>query len=280
MTYPPSNPPTPPSGSPEPWQQPYQQPGGPQGYPNTGGYPEQAYGSPYGAPQQPEQPYSPYGAPQQPQQPYGPPYGAPQQAQPYGAPYGAQPYGAQPYGAPYGAQQPYGAPQQPYGYPAPQPPGGGNGKWLAIAGAILAAVVLVGGVAIFALKSSSDSPGRSNAGSSLSTGGSSSESAAEKEVRDFLTQLMTSKGDLKDALPYFCQADQDLFAKVGGVDAIDIPHDTSSDSTVEIRKITVNGNKAVVDLSTSRGAAKFYLRKESGSWKLCMSDTPGLGGGR
>ncbi|MDT0478534.1 hypothetical protein RM863_41165, partial [Streptomyces sp. DSM 41014] len=128
------------------------------------------YGSPYGAPQQPEQPYgSPYGAPQQ-------PYGAPQQSQsPYGAPYGAP---QQPYGSPYGAQPPYGAPQQPYGYPAPQPPKSGNGKWLAIAGAVLAVVILVGGIAIFALSGDSKD-GRTNAGSSQS----SSESAAEQEVR-------------------------------------------------------------------------------------------------
>ncbi|NKZ15045.1 hypothetical protein HGA11_29155 [Mycolicibacterium septicum DSM 44393] len=276
MTYPPSNPPTPPSGSPEPWQQQYQ-PGGPQGYPNTGANPEQPYGSPYGAPQQPQQPYgSPYGAPQQPEQPYGSPYGAPQQ--PYGAPqqpqspYGA-PYGAPqpPYGSPYGAQQPYGAPQQPYGYPAPQPPKSGNGKWLAIAGAVLAVVILVGGVAIFALSGDSKDS-RTNAGSSQS----SSESAAEQEVRDFLDEVMSSSSDLNEALPYFCQADQDLFDKIGGLDAIDIPKTTDSSGTAEITKITVNGSKAVVDISSSAGPGKLYLRKESGSWKICMSDMPGM----
>ncbi|MGV0737596.1 hypothetical protein ABQF35_12450 [Mycobacterium syngnathidarum] len=273
MTYPPSNPPTPPPGSPEPWQQPYQQ-GGPQGYPNTGGNPEQPYGSPYGAPQQPQQPYgSPYGPPQQPQQPYGSPYGAPQQPQqpqnPYGSPYGAP---QQPYGTPYGAQ-PYGAPQQPYGYPTPQPPKGGNGKWLAIAGAVLAVVVVVGAVLIFGLGGDSKSNGR------ISAGSSTGESSAEQEVREFLEQVMADKGDFKDALPYFCQADQDLFEKVGGLDAIDIPHDnTGANETAEISKITVTGDKAVVDLSTSRGAAKFYLRKENGSWKICMSDSPELSG--
>ncbi|MUL80561.1 MULTISPECIES: hypothetical protein [unclassified Mycolicibacterium] len=264
MTYPPSNPPTPPSGPPGPWQQPYQQQGGAQGYPNTTPNPEQPYGSPYGAPQQPQQPYgSPYGAPQQPQQPYGSPYGAPQQ----------------PYGMPYGAQQPYGAPQQPYGYPTPNPPSGGNGKWLLIAGAVLAVLVLVGGIAIFAFGGDSDSNGGSNsAGSSHSSGGSSKsgESDAEKEVREFLDQVMTSTSDLKDALPYFCQADQDLFNKIGGLDSIDIPHSTDSSGSAEITKITVTGNKAVVDISSSAGPGKLYLRKESGSWKLCMSDTPGM----
>ena len=47
------------------------------------------------------------------------------QQSPYGQPYGQQPYGQQPYG------QPYGQPQSPYGYQAPQPsgyayPGSGN----------------------------------------------------------------------------------------------------------------------------------------------------------
>lgn len=278
MTYPPSNPPTPPSGSPGPWQQPYQQ-GGPQGYPNTGAnpaypygapqQPEQPYGSPYGAPQQPDQPYgSPYGAPQQPEQPYGSPYGAPQQPQdPYGSPYGAP---QQPYGAPYGAQ-PYGAPQQPYGYPTPKPPGGGNGKMFAIAGVVLAVLVLVGGIAFFAFSGGSDSGSRNSAGSSQS-----GESSAEQEVRDFLDEVMSSSSDLSEALPYFCQADQDLFDKIGGLDAIDIPKTTDSSGTAEITDITVNGNKAVVDISSSAGPGKLYLRKESGSWKICMSDMPGM----
>lgn len=273
MTYPPSNPPTPPSGSPDPWQQPYQQ-GGPQGYPNTGANPAQPYGSPYGAPQEPQQPYgSPYGAPQQPQQPqppYGAPYGGPQQPQqPYGNPYGAP---QQPYGAPYGAQQPYGAPP-PYGYPTPQPPKGGNGKWLAIGGAILAVLVVVGGVIAFALSGDSKSNGdRTSAGSSQT-------SDAEQEVRDFLDEVMASSSDLSEALPYFCQADQDLLDKIGGIGAIDVPKTTDSGgSQAEISKITVTGDKAVVDISTSKGPAKLYLRKESGSWKICMSDSPQLSG--
>ncbi len=258
MTYPPSNPPTPPSGPPGPWQQqPYQQQGPADGYPSTTPNADHSYGSPYGAPQPPYT--SPYGAPQQPQQPYGSPYGAPQQPQ-------------QPYGMPYGVQQPYGAPQQPYGYPTPNPSGGGNGKWFAIAGAVLLVLVLVGGIAIFASSRDSDSSGgRASAGSSQS-----GVSDAEQEVRDFLDEVMSSTSDLKDALPYFCQADQDLFAKLGGLDAIDIPKTTDSSGSAEITKITVNGNKAVVDISSSAGPGKLYLRKESGSWTLCMSDMPGM----
>ncbi|MDH6197253.1 hypothetical protein M2272_003906 [Mycobacterium frederiksbergense] len=264
MTYPPSNPPTPPSGPTGPWQQPYPQQGAPQGYPQNPN-PEQAYGSgqqPYGAPQQPYG--TPYGAPQQPQQPYGTPYGAPQQPQ-------------QPYGTPYGAQQPYGAPQQPFGYPDPQPAGGGNGKWLLIAGAVLAVLVLVGGVAIFAFtRDSGSTGGRTSAGSSHSSS-NPGESDAEAEVRDFLEEMMAnSSTDLSGALPYFCQADQDLFESIGGLDAIDIPHSTETDGSTKITKITVTGNKAVVDISNQGGAGKLYLRKESGSWKICMSDMPGM----
>jgi hypothetical protein len=174
---------------------------------------------------------------------------------------------------PYGGQQPYGAPQQPYGYPTPQPPGGGNRKWWAIGGAVLGALILVGGVAIFALKGDSGSSGdRSAAGSSQSSGVSD----AEQEVRDFLDEVMSSSSDLSEALPYFCQADQKLFDKIGGLDAIDIPKTTSSSGSAEISKITVNGNKAVVEISSSAGPGKLYLRKESGSWKICMSDMPGM----
>ncbi|MED5811850.1 hypothetical protein VST63_05700 [Mycolicibacterium sp. 050232] len=274
MTYPP----IPPTGPTGPWQQPYpQQPGGPQGYPNA----DQPYGSPYGAPQQPYgDPQQPYGAPQQPygdpQQPYGDPqqpYGAPQQPQqPYGNPYGAP---QAPYGAPYGAQQPYGAPQQPYGYPTPQPPKGGNGKLLAIGGAVIAVLAVVVGVIFFAVNGDS----KSNGGST--SAGSSQASDAEQEVRDFLDEVMASSSDLSEALPYFCQADQDLLDKIGGVGAIDVPKSTDSGgSEADISKITVNGDKAVVDISTNRGAAKLYLRKESGSWKICMSDSPQLSGMR
>ena len=270
MTYPPNNPPTPPTGPQGPWQQGY--PGAP-GYPEAVG-PDQPYGSPYGAPQQP---YggSPYGAPQQPQQPYGappPPYGAP--PPPYGAP-------QQPYGAP---QQPYGAPQQ-YGYPTPNPPSGGIGKWLWIGAAVLVAVVLIGGVALFALRGDSDSGGeRATAGSSQSgpsersgDSGSSGSSDAVAEVEDFLDEVMSSTNDLSEALPFFCQADQALFEKIGGLDAIDIPKSTDpAGGSVEITNIAVEGNKAVVDISSKAGPGKLYLRKESGSWTICMSDMPGM----
>lgn len=73
----------------------------------------------------PQQP--PYGAPQQPQQPYG----APQQP-PYQAP--QQPYGAPQYGAPqYGGPQ-YGGPQQPYaGQPGAQLTQADDKLWASLA---------------------------------------------------------------------------------------------------------------------------------------------------
>ncbi|HWI44162.1 MAG TPA: DUF4190 domain-containing protein [Nocardioides sp.] len=82
--------------------------------PDANQNPYDAHPSPYGQPQQPQQPpadpapygQSPYGQAPYGQSPYGQsPYGqAPQDQNPYGqAPYGQSPYG-QPYQAPYGYQ--------------------------------------------------------------------------------------------------------------------------------------------------------------------------------
>lgn len=209
--------------------------------------------------------------PWQPQQPpppqqYPPQYGAPQQypdpQQPYGAP--QQPYGQQ-YGAPQ-QQYGYGAPQQgyPYPYPQPVPPSGGNGKWLWIIGAVVVVLVVVMGVVVFAFSSGSDS-----------AAGSSS-SSDEDAIRQLFEEASTnSSADFSDALPYFCTADRKLLASVGDLGSMDIPM-PESDTSTTLGDIDVNGDKATARIDNRAGAGKMYFRKESGEWKFCMSDMPGM----
>src|SRR3954453_15510613 len=99
--------------------------------------------SPYGAPPPPPTPPSgtqrfdqqmqnQYGTPQ-PQQPYGQPYGQPQQPA---------------YGQPYGQQQPYGYPQQPYGY-TPQAPNHPSAMTAMVLGIIgLVGILMCGGITL------------------------------------------------------------------------------------------------------------------------------------
>lgn len=210
-----------------------------------------SYGAPqYGAPQQP------YGAPQ-------PPYGAPQ----YGAP--GQPYGApqQPYGSP---QQPYGAPQQPYGYGAPQPgypypqpqPAGGNRKGLIIGGVVAAvvALVVIVGIVIVMMMPSGD------------------ERAIGKLLQD-----VGATDDFSAALDqYFCAGDKELF-NFSALEELGIePPDINSlpmekpDESATIGDIKVDGDTATAKIDSETGSGTMYFRKESGDWKICMTDSPSL----
>ncbi|MCV7286376.1 hypothetical protein H7J87_13665 [Mycolicibacterium wolinskyi] len=244
MTYPPNNPPaSPPPGPDGPWQPPQQ----------PSPYGEQQYGAPeYGA-----QP--PYGAPQ---------YGAP------GQPYGQQPqYGApqQPYGQQYGApQQPYGAPQQPYGYGAPQPgypypqpqPSGGNRKGLIIGGVVAAvvALVVIVGVVIAMVMPSSD----------------------ERAIGQLLKDVGSTE-DFSAALDqYFCSGDQELFNFSVLEDLGIEPPDINSlpmekpDESATIGDIKVDGDTATAKVESDSGSGTMHFRKESGDWKICMTDSPNL----
>ncbi|UAK54475.1 hypothetical protein KZ781_10590 [Mycolicibacterium smegmatis] len=246
VTYPPSNPPaSPPPGPDGPWQQP------PQAYPQYGdaqqGYqPGSAPGAQpaYGAPQ-----YDPqaYGYPQQPaygQQQYGQPqYGQPQYGQPQ---YGQQPYG-------YGPQ----------GYPQPQPPSS-NKKGLIIGGAIAAVVVLVAIIALVVVL--------------LVPSQSSDQKAIQQLLKD-----VGSTSNFSTALDnYFCAGDQALFDMSAleelGIDPslIDSPPMETPDANATIGDITVDGDKATAKIESRGSTGTMHFRKESGEWKVCMSDSPTL----
>ncbi|MFF9134146.1 PQQ-binding-like beta-propeller repeat protein [Streptomyces sp. NPDC014806] len=174
MTQPPNQPPQ--QGGFGPPQDQPPQPGGGFGAPQS---PPPPQGPPAGAPQTPPPPQTPPAGPPQPG------YGYPQQPGPYGqpsGPYGAPgapgtppapgPYGQQP--GPYGPPQqpgPYGQPQPGYGYPpqppypgapgAPGTPPGGRGpfkgKPLAVIGAAVAALLVIGGT-VWAVSGGDDDP--------------------------------------------------------------------------------------------------------------------------
>ncbi|MBU8809741.1 Rv0361 family membrane protein [Mycolicibacterium goodii] len=243
MTYPPSNPPaSPPPGPDGPWQQP------PQAYPQ------------YGPPQ--------YGDAQQGYQPgVNPAYGAPQyDPQTYGAPYtGQQPYGypQQPvYGQPqYGQQPPYGYGAPP-GHPQPRP--SGNKKGLIIGGAIVAAVILVAIIGLVIVM--------------LVPSASSDQKAIQQLLKD-----VGSTSNFSTALEnYFCAGDQALFDMSAleelGIDPslIDSPPMEKPDETASIGEITVDGDTATAQVKSQAGTGTMHFRKESGEWKVCMSDSPTL----
>ncbi|AKS35003.1 hypothetical protein [Mycolicibacterium goodii] len=246
MTYPPSNPPaSPPPGPDGPWQQP------PQAYPQ--------YGAPqYGDPQPGAQPY--YGAPQYDPQTYGAPYPG---QQPYGYP--QQPaYGQPQYGQP---QQPYGydpyGPGAPQGYPQPQPPSN-NKRGLIIGGAIAAAVILIVIIGLVVVM--------------LIPRQSSDQKAIQQLLKD-----VGSTSNFSTALEnYFCTDDQALFDMSAleelGIDPsmIDSPPMEKPDESATIGDITVDGDTATAQVQSKAGTGTMHFRKESGEWKVCMSDSPTL----
>ncbi len=151
------------------------------------------------------------------------------------------------------------------------PPGGGNGKLFAIIGVVVA--VLGVGRRHRLLRVQWRFRFREPQQRGLSQSG---EGSAEQEVRDFLDEVMSSSSDLNEALPYFARPIRTSSRRSAGWMPSTFRKTTDSSGTAEITKITVNGNKAVVDISSSAGPGKLYLRKESGSWKICMSDMPGM----
>ncbi|BBX36121.1 hypothetical protein MMAG44476_03592 [Mycolicibacterium mageritense DSM 44476 = CIP 104973] len=208
-------------------------------------------------PQEPwqQQPPQQFGGPPQ-YQPPGP-YGMPQ----YGAP---QPYGAQP---PYGGPQQFGAPQQPYGYGMPPQHSGGGRKGLIIGGiaaAVLAVVIVVGIVLFLVLRPSAD----------------------ERAIMNTLKDIGNAAPDFSEMRQYYCQSDQEMFdlldsnpLKDLGID-IELPKPTLEPPTdsAEFGDLQVNGNKATLPVKAKGQDGTLYFRKESGNWKLCMSDDPAMRG--
>lgn len=173
-----------------------------------------------------------------------------------------QPPYQQPYQPPYG----YGMPPQGY-YPPPKP--GGNRPLLIFgAVAVVALLVVVGIVAVVASSDGSDSR----------TASRSATSSDEEAIRALLeAPSLDSDSDISDALPYFCEADQELLRKIDdlGVASKDIVGQEPDRSTT-VGDIEVNGDKATAQIENSAGPGKMYFRKEAGEWKICMSDMPGM----
>ncbi|WP_102142931.1 hypothetical protein [Mycobacterium hubeiense] len=169
---------------------------------------------------------------------------------------------------------PPGSPPQPYGYGMPPqgqypPPTPGGNRSLLIFGAV-AVVVLLAVAGIVAVVATSDSSGSPTA--------AGSESPDEEAIRALLAApSLDSSSDISDAMPYFCEADQKLLEKIDdmGLDANEIaPQEPDPSSTIS--DIEVNGDKATARVENKAGTSKMYFRKESGEWKICMSDMPGM----
>ncbi|WP_319446957.1 MULTISPECIES: hypothetical protein [unclassified Mycobacterium] len=241
-----------PGGQPWPPQQP------PPGLGNPQGYPQEAPGY---APQYPQS-YPGYGQPG---------YGYPQPG------YGYQPQQPQGYGYP-----PQGFP--PPGYPPPgfpPPKSGGSGKWWLIGGAAVLAVI--GLVLAIVLGTSSDGKGPS---SNASGRAGSSGSSDEDQIRSLLTSPTGGTDPQQLLEQHFCQNDQEVFKKLGGLGALDVPGgmDGKPAPSVSISDIKVTGSKATADLTVGGSqnpglpSSTIYFRKESGEWKFCMTDSPALSG--
>lgn len=167
----------------------------------------------------------------------------------------------------------------PYGYPGATPPNsGGPGKWLLIVGAVVLVLVL-GGVGIYALTSSSDedtsttASGQSDqthsggAGSPRTPSGASSD---EDDVRQFLATF--GGGDIASIS---CANDRKFFGKAGGdaFGSLPVPKVAGDPETLKNLDITVTGDRATVQPPGSSQVA-IWLRKEGGEWKLCSTDNP------
>jgi hypothetical protein len=220
------------------------------------------------------------GQPWPPQQPaVGPGYPAgPGYAQPYPQQYpqyGAPGYGPQGPGYPYGAAPGYGHPGSYPGpvqaYPAPK--SGGALKWWLIGGAAVLAVVGVVLSIVFANTGTGPNPIASR------TGGSSD----EEQIR---TLMSTPASNPQEMEQRFCRNDREVFDKLGGLGSLDVPGDSSTkvNGDVSITDIKVTGDKATAKVEISGNGnsgipnSTIYFRKESGDWKLCMTDSPALAG--
>lgn len=188
----------------------------------------------------------------------------------------------------YGGPQLYGysGPQPGYPYLQPAPPSGGNGKWLLIIGAIVAVLIVVAGGAVFAFTGDSKSGTAS---------GSSSDEDSIRQLFHDVGQEFGKYDKAKEAFEatehYYCAADQKLIANVPDTPPLDestrkrlkdlgieVPDSEvqAPDASTTISDIAVDGDKATASVSSDSETQTLYFRKESGDWKLCMSDMPGL----
>ena len=238
MTYPPSGPEFP---DVQPW--PGEQPAFGPGYPAGPSYPAMGYapGYPQGAYPQPGYPQPGY--PMQPGYP----------------------------------QAPYpGYPMAP-GFPPGPPPAPKSNKWLLIGG--LSAVVIVGVVLAAVLGFNYLDNAKSGTSTAQGAGGSSS-SSDESQIRGLLTNLGADGSNFTETMrANSCAKDQQLWDEIGNMGPISVPGDSSSKKggKATISNIEVDGDKATAQLTTEGTTTRsltIYFRKESGEWKICMSDSP------
>ncbi|NOQ56551.1 hypothetical protein [Mycolicibacterium fortuitum] len=150
----------------------------------------------------------------------------------------------------FGGPPQYQASPQQYGV---TPPSAGRGNKGVLIGGTIAGVLLMVitiGVAVFALMPSE-----------------------ERTIKDLLEKVAATHGVPSRAKQYYCKDDYRIFVGFdnSGVDdserRILPPVKLRPDLAIE-----VTNDRAVV----TGGAKTLYLRKESGSWKICMSDMPGM----
>lgn len=273
MTYPPSGSEFP-DAQPWPGDQPAFGPGYPAGpsYPALGAYPQQPVAPAYGPPNVPGAPGYPTmpGYPQAPGYTQGPGY-------PQTPGYPAAP--GYPQAFPQGPGYPPGFPGP--GFPGGPPPSSNNAKWWLIGG--LSVLVIVGVVAILGLSgvfNMHQSSGGTSASGDSSFGSGSDDKA---QIRSLLTNMNSDGGDFMQTMrQHSCAKDQQLYDKIGAIGPIKVPTDSSGagGGTATISDIEVDGSKATAQI-TAGGAARLpltlYFRKESGDWKICMSDSPMFG---
>ena len=81
---------------------------------------------------------------------------------------------------------------------------------------------------------------------------------------------------------YFCAGDQELF-DFSVLEELGIePPDLNSlpvekpDETAAIGEIKVDGDTATARVESQSRTGTMYFRKESGDWKICMTDSPSM----
>lgn len=262
MTYPPSGPEFPDA---QPW--PGEQPAFGPGYPAGPSYPALGY------------PAQPTGYPAAPGYPGAYPQGAYPQGGYQQGPYQQGPYQQGPY--PQGPGYPM-QPGYPPGFPGPNAPKPNNTKWWLIGG--LSILVVVGVALAGVIWVNSGDSGTSTAQhSGFGSGSGDSGSSDEAQIRSLLTNLGSDGSDFMQSMrQHSCAKDAQLYDKIGAIGPIKVPDSSSSGTgaTATISNIEVTGSKATADLTTGNAARPpltLYFRKESGDWKICMSDSPVFG---
>jgi hypothetical protein len=163
-----------------------------------------------------------------------------------------------------------------YGGAFPPPPPSSNGKTALIIGLVVLVVVGLGLAGWLVLKGDSSSSNTAGGGTSQASGSGSDE--------DQIRNIFSKTNGVSGPQDLMCANDLKLAGRFGG----NLPGGAGTaggagrpDISANVSNIQVDGDTATATVSGTIGSrqlpsGQMYFRKESGKWKMCMTDSPML----